>query len=138
MTGDDHDLGVGQISLRLPQNSQSIHALHFQVGEDEIRLFLLHEISARAAAGGNEAFVANTRQAFAHKLGMIWLIIDYQDFKPLAGFGFRGGRRLLIHLLDALPTNLANQNRQADHGDADRLIVIILVAITLFYGEGAS
>ena len=60
--GNQHDLGVGRILLRLPEDRQTVQVFHAKVGHDDIKLFFLDLLGTRRTAGRDDALVAQPLQ----------------------------------------------------------------------------
>ena len=79
MARQDHDLGVGQLALRLRQYLEPADSFHDQVGDDDVEDLLFDQLEALGAAGGDHAVVADPLEALGHGRGVRLIIVDHQD-----------------------------------------------------------
>jgi hypothetical protein len=105
MPGDQHHFGIGQFHFGFAEDGQAIDPFHAKVGDDDVKVFILDLLQAFLAAGGDGAVVADARQAFRHRLGMHFLIVNNENTNLIATHGYlvsseerwqehpRGGRR---------------------------------------------
>ena len=79
VAGQDHDLGVGQLALGLGQDLQAADLVHDQVGDHDVEGLLLDQPEPLAAAGGDDALVADALEALGDRLGVRLVVVDHQD-----------------------------------------------------------
>ena len=91
VAGNHHHLGVGRLFPGLAQDGQAVQVRHLQIGQDDVEIFLGQQAGAGRAAGGHGAFVTDPFQALGHGFGVETIVVDDQDFQPLAGLARRGG-----------------------------------------------
>ena len=77
--GQDHDLGVRQLALRLGQHLEPTHAFHDQIGDDDVEDLLFDELQSVGSAGRDHAVVPDPLEALGHGRGVRLVIVDHQD-----------------------------------------------------------
>ena len=79
VAGQDHDLGVGKLALGLGQDLEPADPVHDQVGDDDVEDLLFDQPQALAAAGGDDAVVADPLETLGHGRGVRFVVVDHQD-----------------------------------------------------------
>ncbi|GIW78682.1 MAG: hypothetical protein KatS3mg105_0489 [Gemmatales bacterium] len=91
VSGNEDDFGIGQLLFGFAQKLQAVQVLHFEVGQNDIEIFLLDELGPFEAAGGDNALVADARQALGHGFGMKFLIVYDEDSQAGSNGCLKGG-----------------------------------------------
>ncbi len=84
MPRDNNHFAIRQFLADLANDGQAIHAVHFEIGQNNVRFVSFDDLCAAMPTGGDEALVAHPLQALGHDIRVVGFIIDNQQLQTFA------------------------------------------------------